>query len=94
MTRELVLSHAGYSRVEDYFQGYAITGDRLAGLVVPSTIVTALDDPIIPAGDLARVAQSPALKIITTETGGHCGFFESFTGPGWIDRLVLTEIDP
>ncbi len=94
MTRELVLSHAGYSRVEDYFRGYAITGDRLAGLVVPSTIVTALDDPIIPAGDLARVAQSPALKIITTETGGHCGFFESFTGPRWIDRLVLTEIDP
>jgi hypothetical protein len=94
MTRELVLSHAGYPRVEDYFEGYAITGDRLAGLVVPSTIVTALDDPIIPARDLARVARSPALKIITTETGGHCGFFESFTGPGWIDRLVLTEIDP
>lgn len=94
MTRELVESHAGYPRVEDYFAGYAITGDRLAGLVVPSTIVTALDDPIIPAADLARLAPSPALKIITTETGGHCGFFESFTGPGWIDRLVLTEIDP
>jgi predicted alpha/beta-fold hydrolase len=94
MTRELVLSHAGYPRVEDYFAGYAITGDRLAGLVVPSTLVTALDDPIIPATDLTRIAQSPALKIITTETGGHCGFFESFTGPGWIDRLVLAEIDP
>jgi predicted alpha/beta-fold hydrolase len=63
-------------------------------VVVPSTLVTALDDPIIPAADLARIAQPPALKIITTETGGHCGFFESFTGPGWIDRLVLTEIDP
>jgi hypothetical protein len=94
MTHELVLSHAGYPRVEDYFAGYAITGDRLASLVVPSTLVTALDDPIIPAADLARIAQPPALKIITTETGGHCGFFESFTGPGWIDRLVLTEIDP
>lgn len=94
MTRELVLSHAGYPQVEDYFAGYAITGDRLAGLVVPSTLVTALDDPIIPATDLTRIAQSPALKIITTETGGHCGFFESFTGPGWIDRLVLAEIDP
>jgi len=94
MTHELVLSHAGYPRVEDYFAGYAITGDRLANLVVPSTLVTALDDPIIPAADLARIARPPALKIMTTATGGHCGFFESFTGPGWIDRLVLTEIDP
>lgn len=92
MTRELVLSHAGYPRVEDYFAGYAITGDRLASLVVPSTLVTALDDPIIPAADLARIARPPALKVITTQTGGHCGFFESFTGPGWIDRLVLAEI--
>lgn len=93
MTRELVLSHAGYARVEDYFAGYAITGDRLANLAVPSTLVTAVDDPIIPAADLARIARPPTLKVITTKTGGHCGFFESFSGPGWIDRLVLAEID-
>ena len=79
---------------EDYFAGYAITGDRLADLRVPATLVTALDDPIIPAADLVRVARPSQLKIITTKTGGHCGFFESFNGPSWIDRLVLGEIDP
>jgi len=93
MTRELVLSHAGYAQVEDYFAGYAITGDRLADLRVPATLVTALDDPIIPAADLVRVARPSQLKIITTKTGGHCGFFESFNGSSWIDRLVLGEID-
>ncbi len=92
MTRELVLSHAGYDDVGAYFQGYAITGERLAGLRVPSTLVAALDDPIIPAADLARLARPPALRVVTTETGGHCGFFDSLTGPGWADRFVVAEL--
>jgi predicted alpha/beta-fold hydrolase len=92
MTRELVLRHAGYDRVEDYFRGYAITEDRLADLVVPSTLITALDDPIIPAGDLSRLATPPALRVIVTETGGHCGFFDSLSGPGWADRMILREL--
>lgn len=92
MTRELVLRHAGYDDVEDYFRGYAITEERLAGLVVPSTLITALDDPIIPAGDLSRLAKPPALRVIVTETGGHCGFFDSLSGPGWADRVILREL--
>lgn len=93
MTRELVLRHAGYADVEDYFRGYSITEDRLAGLVVPSTLITALDDPIIPATDLARVARPPALRVVTTATGGHCGFFDSLRGPGWADRFILHELE-
>ena len=92
MTRELVLRHAGYDDVEDYFRGYAITESRLADLVVPSTLITALDDPIIPASDLSRLARPPALRVIVTETGGHCGFFDSLTGPGCADRLILREL--
>ncbi|MEY3337774.1 MAG: hypothetical protein RL245_766 [Pseudomonadota bacterium] len=92
MTRELVLRHAGYDDVEDYFRGYAITEDRLAALVVPSTLITALDDPIIPAADLSRLARPTALRVIATQTGGHCGFFDSLSGPGWADRLILREL--
>ena len=36
--------------LEDYLNGYAITGERLAQLDVPASILTSLDDPIIPAG--------------------------------------------
>lgn len=92
MTRELVLRHAGYADVEEYFRGYAITEDRLAALTVPSTLITALDDPIIPAKDLARLAKPAALRVVVTETGGHCGFFDSLSGPGWADRLILREL--
>lgn len=93
MTERLLLSHAGFDDLWSYFRGYAITGDRLAALRVPATIVTALDDPIIPAADLARLAKNPVLRIVTTETGGHCGFFESPRRGGWIDRFVRAEID-
>jgi predicted alpha/beta-fold hydrolase len=92
MTRELVLSHSGYADVADYFRGYAITEDRLAGLQVPSVIVAADDDPIIPSVDLARIARPPALRVVTTATGGHCGFFDRLSGPGWVDRFVAAEL--
>jgi predicted alpha/beta-fold hydrolase len=92
MTHELVLRHSGFPQVADYFQGYAITGERLAGLQVPSVIVAADDDPIIPSVDLARLARPPALRVVTTRTGGHCGFFDRLAGPGWVDRFVTAEL--
>lgn len=92
MTRELVLKHTEYPDMASYFRGYAITGERLASLQVPSTIVMAEDDPIIPAADLVRLARPATLKVIATQTGGHCGFFESLASPGWIERLVLAEL--
>ena len=92
MTQELVLKHTDYPDLASYFRGYSITGERLALLQVPSTIVMAEDDPIIPAADLVHLARPATLKVIATKTGGHCGFFESFTSPGWIERLVLAEL--
>jgi len=88
MTRQLVLRHTEYPSMEDYLAGYAITGDRLTTLAVQATILTALDDPIIEHGDLARLARSPALDIVTTAHGGHCGFLENLGGSNWIDSQV------
>ncbi len=93
MTEKLVLAHSTYSSMADYFQGYALTEDRLANLQVPTTLLTALDDPIIPAVDLGRLARPATLSILTLPYGGHCGFFENLQSPSWIDRFVLTELD-
>ncbi len=88
MTHELVLAHTEYPSMNDYLAGYAITGGRLSTLAAPATIVTALDDPIIEAGDLANLARSPRLDIVTTAHGGHCGFIESLGDSSWIDARV------
>jgi len=94
MTRELVLSHAGFADLDSYFRGYTLTGERLAGLRVPATILAALDDPIVPAADLSGLAATPWLRVVALPTGGHCGFFDSLVGPGWAERFVLRELFP
>jgi predicted alpha/beta-fold hydrolase len=91
MTEELVRRHTEYGTLETYLSGYAITGNRLAGLDVRSTIITALDDPLIPAGDLAHVATPLALRFVVTRYGGHCGFVDRVAGPSYADRLAVKE---
>ncbi|MFO1426634.1 MAG: alpha/beta fold hydrolase [Steroidobacteraceae bacterium] len=92
MTEELVLRHAGYPDLHTYLAGYAITGERLAALTMPATLVTALDDPIIPSQDLARLAAVPQLRVVVTRHGGHCGFVEQLGARSWIDGFVLREL--
>jgi uncharacterized protein len=89
MTRLLVASHTEFASMDDYLAGYAITGDRLATLAAPASVFVALDDPIIEAQDLPRLAKAPGLDITTTPHGGHCGFIENLAGSSWMDQQVL-----
>lgn len=89
MTRLLVASHTEYPSMDDYLAGYAVTGDRLATLAAPAQVFVALDDPIIAAQDLPRLARAPHLSISTTSHGGHCGFIEGLGDSSWMDRRVL-----
>jgi hypothetical protein len=89
MTRLLVASHTEYPSMDDYLAGYAITGDRLTTLAAPAHVFVALDDPIIEAQDLPRLARVPGLAITTTAHGGHCGFIENLGDSSWVDRRVL-----
>lgn len=92
MTAELVAQHTRFAGIREYLDGYAITGGRLAGLAAPAVILAALDDPIIPAADLARLATSHRLKVVTSERGGHMGFMVNPLRPSWANGLVLREL--
>jgi predicted alpha/beta-fold hydrolase len=92
MTEQLVLRYSGYADLLSYLRGYAIVGDVLAPLAVPARIITALDDPIIPAADLARLAPSASLSLVTTRFGGHCGFLENLDRESWADRQVFASL--
>jgi len=93
MTAELVSRFTEFASLEEYLNGYAITGTRLARLAVPATIITALDDPIVPARDLARLAPSTRLRVIVTRRGGHCGFLERLGASTWAERRAAAELD-
>lgn len=88
MTRVLVQSFGEFSDIDAYLNGYAITGNALAQLEVPSHILMSLDDPIIPAHDLQHLASSPNLHMTTIPYGGHCGFMDSFNRESWADRQI------
>ncbi len=61
-----------------YLNGYAIIGNALSGLEVPSHIIASRDDPVIPADDLSRLAKSDCLEVNMPTFGGHCGFIENW----------------
>jgi predicted alpha/beta-fold hydrolase len=92
MTRLLVAHHTDFPNIEAYLNGYAITGDRLASLAVPATILAALDDPIIPAADLERLARGPRLKVLAMQHGGHMGFMPSPWTGSWVNAFVGGEL--
>ncbi len=85
MNEFFVPRYTGFADTPSYLDAYAITGERLAGLAVPSHIITSRDDPVIPAADLARLARPPALTIELTERGGHCGFIMDWRLHSWVD---------
>jgi len=92
MTDRLVREHTDFGSLDDYLSGYAITGARLAQLEVPASILTSLDDPIIPASGLTRLARPPSLAITLTRYGGHCGFFEGLSGSPWVEHWILAQL--
>lgn len=95
MTKIMVERYSEFADIDAYLNGYAITGDVLAPLNVPSHVLLSLDDPLIPASDLEHLARNPRLHIETVQHGGHCGFMDRFTGESWADRYIGTLIcDP
>ena len=92
MSAALVERHTEFNSLEEYLDGYSITGARLAGLTVPATIITAADDPIVPVADISRVAASSHLSTLVTPYGGHCGFLTGFSGDTWAENAVVAQL--
>ena len=92
-TEFFVKKYTNFADLDAYLAGYAITGEVLRGLAVPSRLIVAADDPVIPVADLRDVAAPPALKISVLPRGGHCAFIESYGLKSWADRAVLAEIE-
>jgi predicted alpha/beta-fold hydrolase len=92
-TEFFAVRYARYPDLDAYLNGYAITGEALAKLTVPARLIAAADDPVIPIGDIAEVARSPALEIDVVPHGGHCAFLEDYRLRSWLDRAVLAELE-
>ncbi len=88
VTEYVITRYTDFDRVDDYFNGYAVGGEKLAGLSVPATIITAQDDPIIPIEDFADIDAPDCLSVEVTRYGGHCGFLCGFRMQSWVECRI------
>jgi uncharacterized protein len=72
----------------DYFRRYTLTGNVLASLAMPVMIITAADDPFLPAEDFRRLPQNRYLDVSIQRYGGHCGFMDPFPVGCWYERRI------
>ena len=91
LTRWLVERHTDFDTLDDYFDGYAIAGDRLATLAMPADLLTAADDPVIPVAEFHALGLPATAAIEIAAHGGHCGFLESAKLEGYAERWVAAK---
>ena len=64
-------------------------------IAVPLICINSTDDPVSPAEQIPfdLFTTLPNLLLVTTKTGGHCGFYEGFNPKSWALRLSMDYID-
>lgn len=64
-------------------------GPHLEGIRVPTVIISSLDDPFAPAGDLLKWALPPAVHLHAEATGGHMGYLtRNLPDHRWLDYAL------
>jgi len=89
MTELMIKRYSDYESASDYFSHYAVLNDALSDINVPTTIITAQDDPIIPVDDFYNLKLNPLIELIIHQYGGHNGFLETLSGRAWYERKML-----
>ena len=91
MTDLLLTRFSDYPDTKTYFRSYGIYANDLADIQIPTAIITAADDPVIPVEDFHHLKTAPATDLFIHSRGGHNGFVDSLLGPAWYDRFLLAK---
>ena len=92
LTEWLVQRHTGLGSIERYFDGYRVSGDRLGALQVPTHILMAADDPVIPLDGFRELSLPEAARLEILPWGGHCGFLEGTGAAGYAERWLAARL--
>ena len=92
LTRALVMRYTDFGSLEAYLDGYSVAGGRLAGLQVPTTILAAADDPVIPAADFGALRLPTCVELDIAPHGGHCAFLSGRRSHGFVQEYLLARL--
>jgi uncharacterized protein len=88
ITEALLAYQSKFKTPDEYFHDYNLTGESLKKIALPTTLITAADDPIIPADDFARLRFPPQTRLIVHRHGGHNGFITGLISGTWHERFM------
>lgn len=84
---------SGFASATAYYD-WSSANRVTASIDVPTLVVTAADDPIVPVGCFTddRSIWSPSTRLIVTRRGGHVGFVD-WRWKCWMDEIVTGWIE-
>jgi predicted alpha/beta-fold hydrolase len=85
--------HTDFKNAKEYFQKYSLLNDTLKDLLIPTTIITSEDDPIISVKDFYLLTTNQTTNIIIHSYGGHNGFIDGFLFITWYERKMVELFD-
>ena len=90
MTEIFVRNHSPYPNALAYFKNYTVTPEMMLALRSPTTLIPAVDDPIVPIKEFRPFSDlTSQLKVYVQPYGGHVGFIDIFPVRHWICEAVL-----
>ena len=78
----------GFDSVESYYASASV-GSDLQRIELPTVLLLANDDPIVPSAPFGQAQLSTSISLIQTAGGGHLGFLSRARGEGEHDRRWL-----
>jgi predicted alpha/beta-fold hydrolase len=80
----------GFGTADNYYHTQS-SNQFLEKIRVPTLVVTAKDDPLVPfaAYDHPAFGRNPHLRLVAVEHGGHLGFIARRQPRFWLDGLVV-----
>lgn len=78
---------SGFDSAADYY-AKSSSNQFLAAIRVPTLVIAAQDDPVIPFNQFEAADYSPLIKLLAPRHGGHLGFCTA-RGLGWLDHHIV-----
>lgn len=93
ITDRLIENYSCYKSTAEYFRGYALTGNIIGGIKVPTVIVASKDDPVIPVRDFYALDFKAPVNLMLHSHGGHNGFIENIHFNCWYEKMMVRLFD-
>ncbi|MEO5810946.1 MAG: alpha/beta fold hydrolase [Rhodanobacter sp.] len=93
LTDAMVRRHTDFKSLQQYLDGYSISGSALQGLQIPACILSARDDPVIPVSGFDALQVPPDVELDIAPYGGHCGFIRDYAMTSFTDDYIAERFN-